>query len=127
MSADEAELAVVLVDDDLDAEEIDELSHQLRDELLELDVDSVEFISAGQAPSNTRAIEVFVLGGLLVKLAESFDSLATMIGTIRNWLSRRGAGSIKIQLGDDVLELSHPSKKDEERLIAAFLERHGGA
>lgn len=127
MSDNGQEFAVVLVDDALDAEEIDELTQQLRDELLELDVDSVELIPAGEAPANTRAVEIFVLGGLLVKAAQSFNALNSAIGTMRDWLSRRNGVKIKIQLGDDVLELSNASKKDEERLIAAFLDRRGGA
>jgi hypothetical protein len=121
------ELAVVIVGDDLEAEQIDELIQQLREELLELDVDSVERIPAGEAPTSTRAVEIFVLGGLLVKVAESVNALNSAIGTIRDWLSRRGGVKIEIRLGNDVLELSNASRKDEERLIAAFLDRHSGA
>jgi hypothetical protein len=124
MPTSEKELGIVLVDDDLDDEEVDELTQQLREELLESDVDSVELVTAGEAPPGTRGLEILVIGGLLVKVAESVDALSTVIGTIRHWLSRRGRGKIKIQLGDDVLELSSVSKADQERLVDAFLNRH---
>lgn len=124
MPANRQELAIALIDDDLDAEEVGELTQQLREELLESDVNSVELVTAGEAPSGTRAVEIVVLGGLLVKVVESVDALSAVVGTIRHWLSRRGRGKVKLQLGDDVLELSSVSREDQERLVNAFLSRH---
>lgn len=124
MPTDRRELAVALIDDDLDAEEVDELTQQLREELLESDVYSVELVTAGEAPPGTRGIDIVVLGGLMVHIAESLDALSAVIGTIRHWLSRRGRGVVKLQIGDDVLELSSASKEDQERLVDAFLNRH---
>jgi hypothetical protein len=124
MPADRQELGIALIDDDLDAEEVDQLAQQLREELLQSDVESVDFVTAGEAPPHTRAIDIIALGGLLVTVAESVGALGTVVDTVRNWLTRRGRGQVKLQIGDDVLELSNVSKRDQEQLIDAFLARH---
>ena len=124
MPADRQELGIALIDDDLDAEEVDQLAQQLREELLQSDVESVDFVTAGEAPPHTRAIDIIALGGLLITVAESVGALGTVVDTVRNWLTRRGRGQVKLQIGDDVLELSNVSKRDQEQLINAFLARH---
>lgn len=117
-------MRIALIDEELDAEEVDQLAQQLREELLQAEVDSVDFVTAGEAPAHTRAIDVIALGGLLVTVAESVGALGTVIEIVRNWLSRRGRGQVKLQIGDDVLELSSVSKRRQEQLINAFLARH---
>jgi hypothetical protein len=127
MPADRQELGIALVDDDLDAEELDKLAQRLGEELRLSEVDSVDFVTAGEAPAHTRGIDIIAVGGLLVTIAQSVGALGSVIETVQNWLSRRGRGQIKLQIGDDVLELSSVSKKDEEQLIGAFLARHAAS
>jgi hypothetical protein len=47
---------------DADAEEVAEATLQLRRELLDLDVDSVNLAAAGQPPPGTRGVELAALG-----------------------------------------------------------------
>jgi hypothetical protein len=124
MRPDQQKLGLTIIDDDLDSEEIDQLAQQLRVELLESDADSVDFVSVGEAPLGTRAIDIAALGGLLVTVSESIEALSTVIDTVRRWLSRRGRGSVKLQIGDDILELSSVSKAREDQIVNAFLARH---
>jgi hypothetical protein len=56
---------------DADAEEVAEATLQLRRELLDLDVDSVDLAAAGQPPPGTRGVELAALGALLVSVTQS--------------------------------------------------------
>jgi hypothetical protein len=124
MQPNQQQVGIALADDDLDDEEIDQIAQQLRAELLESEVDSVDFVAAGEAPPHTRAIDIIALGGLLVTVSESVGALNSVIETVRSWLSRRGRGSVKLQIGDDSLELASVSKERQDELIDAFLARH---
>ena len=52
--------------EDADADELDRLTRQLRDEIWELDVESAELVKAGPAPEGTKAVEAMTLGALAV-------------------------------------------------------------
>ena len=69
-----------------DAEELAQATRQLRRELLDLDVDSVETPPAGEPPAGSRAVDVATLGALVVNMADS-QLLAAVIGAVRSWLA----------------------------------------
>jgi uncharacterized protein YjiS (DUF1127 family) len=118
----EIELAV---DGDAPAEESDELTVNLRQELLELDVDAVDRRTADEPPPGARGAASAELGSLLVTLGPA--ALESVVQTIRAWLSRDRGRRARLQLGDDVLELSDASREQQERLVAAFLARNAEA
>ncbi|HSK25670.1 MAG TPA: hypothetical protein VK894_02015 [Jiangellales bacterium] len=114
---------------DADAERLDELTGYLRQELLELDVDDVTAVRAGPPPPGARALDVLVVGGLLVKLADT-AALRSVVSAVRRWLSRGDGGTprtVRVEIGGDVIELSAASDADQERLVELFVERHSGA
>ena len=119
-----ATLAVkVAVGPDSDAEELAQATRQLRRELLDLDVDSVETPPAGEPPAGSRAVDVATLGALVVNMADS-QLLAAVIGAVRSWLAGSSRRSIKLGLGGDVLELTGVSSKEQRRLTDEWLARH---
>jgi hypothetical protein len=119
-----ATLAIVLaVGPDGDAEELAQATRQLRRELLDLDVNSVETPSAGEPPPGSRAVDVATLGALVVNMADS-QLLAAVIGAVRSWLAGSSRRSIKLGLGGDVLELTGVSSKEQRRLTDEWLARH---
>jgi hypothetical protein len=125
MHRDKAKLEVQLViEGDAPAEESDELTVNLRGELLELDVDAVERRPGEEPPPGARGAESAALGGLVVTLGPSV--LGGVVQTIRGWISRDRGRSARLQLGDDVLELSDASPEQQEKLVAAFLARNAG-
>jgi|SRR5579859_1708179 len=113
----------VVAGPDDEAEEIAEATRQLRRELLELDVVAVEIPSAGEPPPGSRAIDVAMLGALLVHLADP-DMLAGVVAAVRSWLSGSSKRSIKMELGGDVLELKGVSSQEQRRLTDEWLARH---
>jgi hypothetical protein len=109
---------------DAGAEEVAEATLQLRRELLELDVDSVELARAGEPPSGTRAVDFVALGTLMVTVANS-GLLGAVVSAVRSWLGGGSQRSIKLELDGDVLELTGVSSEEQHRLAEAWLRRRG--
>jgi hypothetical protein len=113
-------------EDGADPERLATLTGYLRDELRRLDVDEVSALPGGAPPPGSRAFDAVAVGGLLVTLGRSADGLRSVVGTIRQWLSR-GDGvrrTVRLELGGDVLELSEASAAEQQRLIELFVRRH---
>jgi hypothetical protein len=106
-----------------DAEEVAEAAAQLRRELLDLDVDAVEPVRAGEPPPGTRAVDVAALGALVVTMAQS-QVLSHVVAVVRSWLARSPQRSIKLEFGGDALELTGVSSKEQRRLTDEWLRRH---
>lgn len=110
-----------------DREETERLSRQLRGELLQLDVDGVAAVPDGAAPPGAKGDAVSV-AQWLVTLSATGGVFATVIATVRDWLSRRsGAQGIKITIDGDTLELERATAGERTELIEAFVRRHEGA
>ncbi|MCO8272018.1 hypothetical protein M1L60_15600 [Actinoplanes sp. TRM 88003] len=83
-----------------DAERLDYLIHGVRSELLQLDVDAVEPVSAGPPPP----------GALLVSLGGSAESLTQMMTALRSWVGRTPAPrTIEMTVGERTLRISDSS------------------
>jgi len=108
---------------DADAEEVAEATLELRRELLDLDVDSVELRAGGQPPPGTRGVELAALGALLVSVTQS-QLLAPVLAAIRSWLGGSPQRSIKLELEGDTLELTGISSAEQRRLVDEWLQRH---
>jgi len=104
---------------DAGAEEIDEATAALLRELRELDVDSAERVSGGPAPAGTRAVEVALLGSLVLKLGQA--AVGPVARVLQDWLARRSGRTIKLTLGEDSIELSGGSAAFQREMIETFL------
>jgi hypothetical protein len=107
---------------DADAAELDEETLELRQELLELDVNAVERPAAGPPPEGARAIELALLGTLLVTAGQ--EAIGPVVRAIADWMTRRHSRSVKLTLGGDSIEATDLSDEDQRRLLEAFLARH---
>lgn len=107
-----------------DAEQLDELTTQLRRALLDLDVESVDRVHHGQAPAGARGVDLIALGTLLVTLAGSGGLLSELVAQVRSWLTRTGQRSARLEIDGDVLEVTGVSSSDQARLITTWIERH---
>jgi hypothetical protein len=109
---------------DADAAELDELAGQLREQLLELNVERADRASAGQPPPGARAGEVLVAGALTVLLAPSSELLTALVDLVRSWISRDSGRSVKLELDGDVLEVTGITRSDQRELIKTWIDRH---
>jgi hypothetical protein len=105
---------------DAEAAELVGLALQLRQRLLELDVEAVES-PATSAPLGTKAVDGTIVGVLLVTVTPAL--VRATVEVICAWLAKAQARTVRIELGDDVLELTGAATKDQP-LIARFLDRH---
>jgi hypothetical protein len=120
------ELRLQLSEEGTDAERLAVLTGYLRAELLQLDVEDVRALPAGEPPPGARVFGVATAGALLIALGQSAAGLRSVVSAIRDWL-RRGEGTrrtVRLELGGDALELSQASAADQERLIELFIRRH---
>lgn len=108
---------------DGDREELDELTHRLRERLLELDVDDVEPIRSGDVPDGAKPVDAIAVGALAVTMAPI--ALRSVLDLVRTWIENRPVRTVSISLGEDSLELEAVSSADQQRLIDAFLAAHG--
>jgi hypothetical protein len=122
----DGEIRLQLAEDGADAERLDALTGYLRRELLQLDVEEVSRVQAGEVPPGARAIDVLALGGLVVSLGRAATGLQQVVAAIRRWLSS-GDGirrTVKIEIDGDILELSEVSLAEQDRLVDLFVRRH---
>jgi hypothetical protein len=120
------ELRLRLSEDGADAERLAMLTGYLRSELLQLDVEDVTALQAGEPPPGSRVFGVAAVGALLIALGQSAEGLRSVVSAIRDWL-RRGDGTrrtVRLELDGDALELSQASPADQQRLIELFIDRH---
>ena len=122
------ELRLQMSEDGADAQRLAVLTGYLRAELLQLDVEDVTALPAGEPPPGARVFGVATVGALLVALGQSAEGLRSVVSVISDWL-RRGDGTrrtVRLELNGDALELSQASAADQERLISLFISRHTG-
>jgi hypothetical protein len=100
-----------------DPEELERLSHNLRDELNELDViEKVDLITkeGEQAPKGSKSGgEVAMLGSLLVTLGGSLASnmIPSLANTLQSWVTRQDRHTLSLEIGGDNLQLTGVSDK----------------
>lgn len=126
MAANVLELRLdVELEPDADAVEIEGAALNLREELLELDVDTVERPASGPPPEGAKGVEATLVGTLLVSAGK--EVIGAVVRTLAGWVSRDKSRSVRLQLGGDIIDITNPSEEDQQRLLEAFLARHAEA
>lgn len=105
----------------LDDEEMERVTRQLRFELLGLDVDDVELVKSGTAPTGAKAGDPIAWGTLLMTLATSGGVLTTIIGTLQSWLTRHNQRSISLEINGSKIDIKGVSSEDQRRLINEWI------
>jgi hypothetical protein len=95
----DAEAVSVLLDIDAgeesDSEELDRLTRQLRDEIKEIDVESVEIVRGGAAPAGAKAVELTTMGSLAVAVLPAV--IPPLIQLVTAWVQRGDNRKIRIK------------------------------
>lgn len=105
---------------DGDDEELSELTQQLRAQLLELDVDSVDLVAGTSAPGGAKGLETFI-GWLAVRFGK--EGLRTVIAAVAGWAART-RHDVEMTWDGDTLKVSGVTSAQQERIINDFLARH---
>jgi hypothetical protein len=88
-------------------EELDQMTRQLRSELMELEVESVDLVGAKEIPKGAKAGEVLELGTLAVAVLPVF--IPKIIEYLQSWSLRAESRkvSVKAQVGDRSIEIEY--------------------
>ena len=124
MSEYPAELIIELSLEDGSDSDLDELSRQLRAEVEELNIDSIEQVSAGAAPTGTKAADFAAIGQMAITLAPTI--IPPLFGLLKSWVERKPSTpvKIKVKVGRRTAQIEYdPTKtsaEDLETLIRAL-------
>ncbi len=104
-------------------EELAELTLQLRENLMELDVKAVELVSAGKVPRGAKAGEAVIWGKLLVTLPPLL--INKLIDALQSWLSRLGPCNIDLEISGNKLKVTGTPSEEQQQLIKTFIAAVG--
>jgi hypothetical protein len=123
-----AEVRVGVVEEGSDEARLEELALLLRQELLTLDVRSVEPYREGEAPEGTRGGLAALAGVLSVSLAPGLQAIGAVVAVVSEWLRRSGGRrTVKLAIDGDTIELTGASDQVQRQLVEAFVRRHSAA
>jgi hypothetical protein len=110
-----------------DSEELEIITRQLRDSILDLPVETVESPPTTGTPGGAKG-DAGIAGTLLITLAASGGVITTLINTVQSYLSqkRERSPTVTVDVNGDRLTVTGLSSKDGKRLIDAWIARHTG-
>lgn len=110
----------VLPDPDEDAEQLDDLTDILREELLELDVAAVAPVMQDQAPEDAKGVVAALGGWLAIHFGPA--GLRAVVNAVVAWAGRSGK-TVEITLNGNTLKLTGTSADVQSRMIDEFFVR----
>ncbi len=116
------QLTLQIQSEDNDPERLDLLTRQLRGELLDLEVESADFIQKDQLPEGVKAVDAVTLGALAVAVLPSF--LPKLVDYLQSW-TLRGEGrkvKVKSQVGDRSIELEYSPEAMSQQELKTLVE-----
>jgi hypothetical protein len=121
------ELKIELFEPDADPETVDQLTRNLRNELLDLDVDSITQPVLGPAPEGSKGLELMAIGALLVQVKNSIPVVTSVVSAVRSWLQRGSSPgrSLKVTVEGRTLELSAATAAQQQQIVDEFVRSLG--
>jgi hypothetical protein len=117
-------LLVLELDPEAESDETERLGRQLRSEITQLDVESVNPAAPADVPAGAKGILVD-WGTLLVTLSAAGGVFASVIAVARDWLARHAsARGISMTIDNDTIILDRASAREREELISAWVRQH---
>jgi hypothetical protein len=107
---------------EFDPDRLDRITRQLRGELLDLEVESVDFVQRDNLPKGAKAAEAVTLGTLAVAVLPNF--LPKLIEYLQSW-TLRGEGrkvKVKTQVGDRSIELEYIPEAMSQQELKTLVE-----
>jgi hypothetical protein len=115
----EQTLALVVHSDDADDQALDDLAQTLRNQLLQLDVDAVEPLPDGEAPEGSKAIDLVVIGGLLVRFGP--DVANAVANVVKAFVKRDEGRSVTLKVGDREITVQAATAEQQDKLVDALI------
>lgn len=105
-----------------DAAELDELARQLRTEVGELNVDSIEQVSAGVAPQGTKGVDLAAIGQMAVTLAPAV--IPPLFDLLKSWIDRKPSTpvKVKVKVGKRTAQIEYDPTKTSPKELEALIK-----
>lgn len=104
-----------------DQQDSADLTRRLRQQLLDADIDRVEFARSGSAPDGSKG-DAVSLASLAVSMAPL--ALTSLTGILQAWLTRHERASVTVESGGEKLTLTGSLSHQQQQTLAEFLNRH---
>jgi hypothetical protein len=125
MSSNAALVTIVLSGlPDMDADELDNLTVELRKALLELDIDAVAPITTNESPIGAKPAEALTVGALAVTTSPVL--IASVVRLIETWIKSRPLHKLTLTVDGDHLEINQPSRGEQRLVVESFIAKHSG-
>jgi hypothetical protein len=105
-----------------DKNEIDSLTRNLRDDLLNLNVEEVHLLYE-KPPPDSKALDGVAIGSMVVDFI-SGGAIKEITETVQAWIQRNENRAITIEMADgEKIDVKWLSAKDQQRIIDAWVIR----
>ena len=104
-----------------DLQESAELARRLRQLMLDSDIDKVDFVRSGEAPTGSKG-DIVSLTSLAVTLAPL--ALTTLAGILQSWLTRHERASVTVETGGEKITITGSLSREQQKTLDAFFNRH---
>jgi Effector Associated Constant Component 1 len=111
----------IVLGDEVDEEEMDQLTRQLRDEIAELGVEGVRLATGSTLPPRAKG-DPITLGSIIVTLA-STGVFTGLIELLKSWLVRREGRTVKFKakIHNQEVELSYSPVRTPPEEMSRFV------
>ncbi|MEU9332299.1 hypothetical protein AB0D49_03920 [Streptomyces sp. NPDC048290] len=116
---------VVGAGDGSDGRELVDAVRQLREMLLRRSVEDVVPEGGGAGPGHSKGGELVVAGTLVVTLVPQV--ITAVVAVVQAWSERAAGRSARLEFGDDSLEMTGLTARQQQELIDRFLARTDGS
>lgn len=125
MTENPAELFIELSLEGGDTTELNELTLQLRTQVEELRVDSIEQVSAGTAPDGTKAGDFSAIGQMAITLAPAI--IPPLFDLLKSWVERKPSTpvKIKVKVGKRTAQIEYDPTKTSAKDLEALVKTLG--
>ena len=108
----------------LDQDQLDQLTRQLQNEILDQDVEDAGLVSTDEIPEGAKAAGAITWGAIAIEVLPTF--LPSVVEFLKSWVNREETRNVKIktQVGDKTVELEYSSsgiKGDEVKELVSIL------
>ena len=114
---DVTELQLQVSATDATTEDLDEITRQLLTELREMDVQSAQLVTAGPAPSGSKAIDPVTVGSIAISVLPA--TLPKVVEAVQAWALRGSNRTVKFKgkVGRQAIEFEG-SAEDLQKILA---------
>ncbi len=106
----------------VDADELDRATRQLRYEIQDLDVDSIELVKSVDPVTGAKSVEAVTVGSLAVAVLPTL--VPKLVEFLQSWALRGESRKIKIktQVGDRSVEIEYSPKTTSPAELQSLVE-----